>query len=65
MNKKQEKEPLQPFLTKHVPSQIQKLCYRHRPDLVKNRGPDEFDFEKVQHVRSIAVEIFDENTNVF
>jgi F-box/WD-40 domain protein MET30 len=57
MNKKQEKEPLHPFLTKHAPSQIsntQKLCYRHRSDLVKNRGPDEFDFEKVQHVSSIT-----------
>ncbi|KAG2234842.1 quinon protein alcohol dehydrogenase-like superfamily [Thamnidium elegans] len=46
-----EKERLLPFLTRHVPSQIsntQKLCYRHRPDLVKNRGPDDFDFQKIQ-----------------
>lgn len=52
-----EKERLLPFLTKHVPSQIsntQKLCYRHRPDLVKNRGPDEFiDVQKIQHVGSM------------
>lgn len=48
-----EKERLLPFLTRHVPSQIsntQKLCYRHRPDLVKNRGPDDFDFQKIQDV---------------
>ncbi|RCH87218.1 hypothetical protein CU098_009182, partial [Rhizopus stolonifer] len=48
MNKK---EPLHPFLTRHVPSQIsnvQKLCYRPRPDLVKNCGPDEFDLLQTQ-----------------
>ncbi|KAK4521046.1 U11/U12 small nuclear ribonucleoprotein [Mucor velutinosus] len=44
-----------PFLSKHVPSQIsntQKLCYRHRPDLVKNRGPDEF-----IHVQAIQAQM--------
>lgn len=46
-------ESLYPFLTRHVPSQIsntQKLCYRHRPDLVKNRGPDDFNISNIQQV---------------
>ncbi|GAN03683.1 E3 ubiquitin ligase complex SCF subunit sconB [Mucor ambiguus] len=45
MSDKDKDTHTHPFLSKHVPSQIsntQKLCYRHRPDLVKNRGPDEF-----------------------
>jgi F-box/WD-40 domain protein MET30 len=48
------KDHLQPFLSRHVSSQIsntQKLCYRHRPDLIKNRGPDEFNVQQVQKVR--------------
>ncbi|CAO0797881.1 unnamed protein product [Mucor circinelloides] len=52
MSDKEKQEQLHPFLSKHVPSQIsntQKLCYRHRPDLVKNRGPDEFiNAQKIQ-----------------
>ncbi|KAI7886867.1 WD40-repeat-containing domain protein [Mucor mucedo] len=46
-----QEESLYPFLTRHVPSQIsntQKLCYRHRPDLVKNRGPDNFNISNIQ-----------------
>ncbi|ORE23251.1 WD40 repeat-like protein [Rhizopus microsporus] len=46
-----DKERLNSFLFRHVPSQVsnkQKLCYRHRPDLVKNRGPDEFSAQQVQ-----------------
>ncbi|RCH89026.1 hypothetical protein CU097_006939 [Rhizopus azygosporus] len=46
-----DKERLHSFLFRHVPSQVsnkQKLCYRHRPDLVKNRGPDEFSAQQVQ-----------------
>lgn len=48
-----DKERLNSFLFRHVPSQVsnkQKLCYRHRPDLVKNRGPDEFSAQQVQEV---------------
>jgi F-box/WD-40 domain protein MET30 len=51
--KQKEKEHVHPFLSRHVPSQIsntQKLCYRHRPDLVKNRGPDEFNILAIQNV---------------
>ena len=53
---KMNKEQVQPFLTQHAPLQIsntQKLCYRHRPDLVKNRGPDEFNFQQLQHVTKV------------
>ncbi|KAL9551992.1 hypothetical protein MBANPS3_003988 [Mucor bainieri] len=57
MSDKKEDDPYitHPFLSKHVPSQIsntQKLCYRHRPDLVKNRGPDEF-----IHVQAIQTQM--------
>ncbi|CAO3683639.1 unnamed protein product [Rhizopus stolonifer] len=46
-----EKDSLYPFLSRHVSSQVsntQRLCYRHRPDLVKNRGLDEFSAQLVQ-----------------
>ncbi|KAF7724947.1 hypothetical protein EC973_000528 [Apophysomyces ossiformis] len=39
------------FLARHVPAQLsnpRKLCYRHRPDLVRNRMPDSFDYQIVQ-----------------
>ncbi|KAI8381470.1 quinon protein alcohol dehydrogenase-like superfamily [Radiomyces spectabilis] len=39
------------FLSRYVPSQVanpQKLCYRHRPDLVRKRMPDSFNFQDVQ-----------------
>ncbi|KAI9299871.1 WD40-repeat-containing domain protein [Cunninghamella echinulata] len=39
------------FLSRHIPSQVsnsRKLCYRHRPDLIKRRMPDTFDFKQVQ-----------------
>lgn len=55
MTKKEES--LYPFLSRHVPSQVsntQKLCYRHRPDLVKNRGPDEFNIQNIQHVSNLS-----------
>ncbi|CAO3632054.1 unnamed protein product [Cunninghamella blakesleeana] len=42
---------IQDFLTRHIPSQVsnsRKLCYRHRPDLIKRRMPDTFDFKQVQ-----------------
>lgn len=28
----------------------QHLCYRHRPDLTRNRPPDPFNFQDVQRV---------------
>lgn len=61
------KDLLQPFLSRHVPSQIsntQKLCYRHRPDLVKNRGPDEFNVQQVQNVIKSKL-IYNHNTNSY
>ncbi|KAI8336638.1 hypothetical protein BC941DRAFT_461508 [Chlamydoabsidia padenii] len=39
------------FLSRHIPAQVtntRKLCYRHRPDLIKKRMPDAFDFNLVQ-----------------
>ncbi|CAO3578793.1 unnamed protein product [Absidia cylindrospora] len=39
------------FLSRHIPPQVsstRKLCYRHRPDLIKKRMPDAFDFNLVQ-----------------
>jgi F-box/WD-40 domain protein MET30 len=41
------------FLSRHIPPQVsttRKLCYRHRPDLIKKRMPDAFDFNLVQKV---------------
>ncbi|CAM0142394.1 hypothetical protein VKS41_002109 [Umbelopsis sp. WA50703] len=43
--------PVQRFLARHVPNQLanpRKLCYRHRPDLARLRGPDEVNFSDVQ-----------------
>ncbi|KAI9281818.1 quinon protein alcohol dehydrogenase-like superfamily [Sporodiniella umbellata] len=43
--------PIKDFLTKHVPDQLtngKKLCYRHRPDLNKQRQPDTVDFQQTQ-----------------
>lgn len=48
--------PVQKFLARHVPNQLanpRKLCYRHRPDLARLRGPDEVNFSDVQKVRRI------------
>lgn len=56
-----KQEDLHSFLSRHVPSQIsntQKLCYRHRPDLVKNRGLDEFDILKIQSVNIVYTFFF-------
>jgi F-box/WD-40 domain protein MET30 len=42
-----------PFLSRHVPMQIsnsQKLCYRHRPDLAKNRNKDDINIDLLQNV---------------
>ncbi|KAL0092798.1 quinon protein alcohol dehydrogenase-like superfamily [Phycomyces blakesleeanus] len=39
------------FLSRHVPAQLanpRKLCYRHRPDLVRKRLPDSFNIQDVQ-----------------
>ncbi|KAI8074535.1 quinon protein alcohol dehydrogenase-like superfamily [Gongronella butleri] len=47
----QHQPPIHDFLTRHIPSQVsttRRLCYRHRPDLVKKRMPDAFDFKHVQ-----------------
>ncbi|GAB5588350.1 hypothetical protein Unana1_03250 [Umbelopsis nana] len=46
-----ENTPVQRFLARHVPNQLanpRKLCYRHRPDLARLRGPDEYNFTDVQ-----------------
>lgn len=51
--KEKEKVPVKEFLSRHVPEQLansKKLCYRHRPDLIKRRQPDNFDFEQTQKV---------------
>lgn len=48
-----ENTPVQRFLARHVPNQLanpRKLCYRHRPDLARLRGPDEYNFTDVQKV---------------
>ncbi|KAI9284509.1 quinon protein alcohol dehydrogenase-like superfamily [Umbelopsis sp. AD052] len=47
----QNNTPVQRFLARHVPTQLanpRKLCYRHRPDLARLRGPDEYNFTDVQ-----------------
>ncbi|KAI8987099.1 quinon protein alcohol dehydrogenase-like superfamily [Pilobolus umbonatus] len=43
-------QPIKDFLNRHVPEQLkaEKLCYRHRPDLVKRRKPDDFNMENLQ-----------------
>ncbi|RUP44968.1 quinon protein alcohol dehydrogenase-like superfamily [Jimgerdemannia flammicorona] len=45
-------DTLKPFLTRHVPNQLssnpRKPCYRHRPDIVKRRMPDEITLDQVQ-----------------
>lgn len=49
-----ENTPVQRFLARHVPNQLanpRKLCYRHRPDLARLRGPDEHNFTDVQKVQ--------------
>ncbi|RUS12433.1 hypothetical protein BC937DRAFT_87929 [Endogone sp. FLAS-F59071] len=49
-----EDSPLKPFLSRHVPQQLssnpRKLCYRHRPDFVKRRMPDDITLDQVQKV---------------
>jgi hypothetical protein len=50
-----EKVPVKEFLSRHVPDQLtnaKKLCYRHRPDLIKRRQPDSIDFQQTQRVTS-------------
>ncbi|ORX49937.1 WD40 repeat-like protein [Hesseltinella vesiculosa] len=50
-SKHNENPPIHDFLSRHIPSQVsttRRLCYRHRPDLVKKRMPDDFDFNQVQ-----------------
>lgn len=45
--------PVKQFLSRHVPDQVansRKLCYRHRPDLIKRRQPDSLDIENAQRV---------------
>lgn len=53
MNDQKDKLPVKDFLSRHVPNQVahsRKLCYRHRPDLIKRRQPDELDIENAQRV---------------
>ncbi|RCI02428.1 hypothetical protein CU098_011188 [Rhizopus stolonifer] len=43
--------PVKKFLSRHIPNQVansRRLCYRHRPDLVKKRQPDDLHMESVQ-----------------
>jgi hypothetical protein len=52
----QNNTPVQRFLARHVPTQLanpRKLCYRHRPDLARLRGPDEYNFTDVQKVKTL------------
>lgn len=47
------KIPVKEFLSHHIPDQVtnsRRLCYRHRPDLIKQRPPDSLDLEKTQRV---------------
>lgn len=49
----QDNLPIKDFLSRHVPDQVtnsRKLCYRHRPDLIKRRQPDALDIENAQRV---------------
>ncbi|KAI9482935.1 MAG: quinon protein alcohol dehydrogenase-like superfamily [Benjaminiella poitrasii] len=51
-NDSNDKLPVKEFLSRHVPDQVsnsRRLCYRHRPDLIKQRQPDDLDVEKVQY----------------
>ncbi|KAI8970152.1 F-box domain-containing protein [Mycotypha africana] len=46
-----DKLPVKDFLSRHVPNQVtnsNKICYRHRPDLIKQRQPDDFNIETAQ-----------------
>jgi F-box/WD-40 domain protein MET30 len=48
--------PVKDFLSRHVPDQVtnsRRLCYRHRPDLIKRRQPDALDIENTQRVTII------------
>ncbi|KAI9019497.1 quinon protein alcohol dehydrogenase-like superfamily [Phycomyces nitens] len=48
---KDNKPDIHDFLSRHVPAQLanpRKLCYRHRPDLVRKRVPDSFNTQDVQ-----------------
>lgn len=54
MNEQTDKLAVKDFLSRHVPNQVthsRKLCYRHRPDLIKRRQPDELDIENAQRVK--------------
>ena len=51
--KSQDRLPVKEFLSRHVPNQVsnsRRLCYRHRPDLVKKRRPDDLNMESAQRV---------------
>lgn len=53
-NDKRNTFPVKDFLSRHVPDQVtnsRRLCYRHRPDLIKQRQPDGLDIENAQRVR--------------
>jgi F-box/WD-40 domain protein MET30 len=53
MSEKKDKLSVKDFLSRHVPDQVtnsRKLCYRHRPDLIKRRQPDALDIENAQRV---------------
>ncbi|KAL7313633.1 hypothetical protein PS15m_007357 [Mucor circinelloides] len=50
-NDKRNTFPVKDFLSRHVPDQVtnsRRLCYRHRPDLIKQRQPDGLDIENAQ-----------------
>lgn len=50
--------PVKNFLSRHVPDQVtnsRRLCYRHRPDLIKQRQPDGLDIENAQRVSTILI----------
>ncbi|KAI8340413.1 WD40-repeat-containing domain protein [Blakeslea trispora] len=47
----QDKLPVKEFLSRHVINQVsnsRRLCYRHRPDLIKKRRPDDLNMESAQ-----------------
>jgi F-box/WD-40 domain protein MET30 len=49
----EEKLPIKRFLSRHIPDQVgttRKLCYRHRPDLIKKRLPESNDIKSAQRV---------------
>ncbi|KAI7907669.1 quinon protein alcohol dehydrogenase-like superfamily [Cokeromyces recurvatus] len=51
-NNSEDKLPIKEFLFRHVPDQVsnsRRVCYRHHPDLIKQRQPDDLNIKNIQH----------------